>query len=60
MNTREIPVAIQFPDWNEWLPRVHPKDAWGTTFVTHPAHTRYTTELPKCLAGGVQQAISSG
>ncbi|MFY0654944.1 MAG: T9SS type A sorting domain-containing protein [Cyclobacteriaceae bacterium] len=26
LNIREMPVALQFPDWNRWLPRVHPKD----------------------------------
>lgn len=23
MNIREMPVAIQFPDWNDWLPEIH-------------------------------------
>ncbi len=34
LNMRELPVAIQLPDWNHWLPRIHPKDAWGDTFTT--------------------------
>lgn len=25
-NIRTQRIATQFPDWNEWLPRVHPKD----------------------------------
>ena len=33
LNPREIPVALQLPDWSHWLPRVHPKDAWGTVFT---------------------------
>ena len=32
LNPREIPIALQLPDWNHWLPRVHPLDAWGTDF----------------------------
>jgi len=28
LNTREQPVALQFPDWNAWLPPVHPLDLW--------------------------------
>jgi hypothetical protein len=28
MNAREIPVALQFPDWNAWLPAIHPSDVW--------------------------------
>lgn len=23
------PIALHLPDWNEWLPRVHPFDQWG-------------------------------
>ncbi|HEY3665704.1 MAG TPA: hypothetical protein VGL19_06885, partial [Polyangiaceae bacterium] len=29
LNTREVPVALQFPDWNAWLPPVHPLDIWA-------------------------------
>jgi len=32
LNAREIPIAFPLPDWNQWLPRIHPKDAWGTAF----------------------------
>jgi hypothetical protein len=33
LNPREIPIALQLPDWSGWLPRVHPKDAWGLDFT---------------------------
>lgn len=33
LSPRQIPIALQLPDWNEWLPRIHPKDAWGTAFT---------------------------
>ena len=33
LSARQIPIALQLPDWNQWLPRVHPKDAWGTSFT---------------------------
>lgn len=29
LNTREVPVALQFPDWDAWLPPVHPLDIWS-------------------------------
>jgi cytochrome c553 len=29
LNMRELPIAMQFPDWNEWLPEVHPLDVLG-------------------------------
>ena len=33
LNPREIPIALELPDWSQWLPRVHPKDAWGPAFT---------------------------
>ena len=33
LNPRQIPIALQLPDWSQWLPRVHPKDAWGPSFT---------------------------
>ena len=33
LNPREIPIALQLPDWSGWLPRVHPKDVWGAAFT---------------------------
>ena len=32
LNVREIPISLQLPDWNHWLPQVHPMDAWGPAF----------------------------
>lgn len=32
INAREIPISLQLPDWNHWLPRVHPLDAYGASF----------------------------
>jgi hypothetical protein len=29
LNVREIPVALQLPDWNDWLPHIHPLDFYG-------------------------------
>ena len=33
LSAREIPIALQLPDWNQWLPHIHPKDAWGPAFT---------------------------
>jgi hypothetical protein len=44
LNAREIPVALQLPDWKHWLPRVHPKDAWGDLFVNGNLNKRYAGE----------------
>jgi cytochrome c553 len=32
LDAREIPIAFELPDWNHWLPRVHPIDAFGEHF----------------------------
>jgi hypothetical protein len=29
-NSRELPISIQLPDWNAWLPQIHPMDAYST------------------------------
>ncbi len=33
INLRETSVALQLPDWNSWLPEVHPRDLWGPLFM---------------------------
>lgn len=41
LNIREMPVAIQFPDWNKWLPEVHPKDLLATSYASSALKTAY-------------------
>jgi hypothetical protein len=41
LNLREIPIAFQMPDWNHWLPQVHPLDAWGSAFEKSDFFTWY-------------------
>jgi hypothetical protein len=44
LNPRQIPIALQLPDWSRWLPRVHPKDAWGPAFTQSEFATLYGGE----------------
>jgi len=38
----DIPVGLQLPDWNHWLPEIHPKDAIGdNAFETSTANVRF-------------------
>lgn len=30
LNFRELPINIPMPEWNQWLPAVHPDDAFNT------------------------------
>lgn len=32
INLREIPLSVQLPDWNNWLPDVHPHDGMPALF----------------------------
>lgn len=44
INNREIPIAIQLPDWNNWLPDVHPFDIYeggASTFMSSEPWDNY-------------------
>ena len=47
LSAREIPIALQLPDWNQWLPRVHPKDAWGPEFTESTFAASYDGETTR-------------
>ena len=44
LNMRELPIALPLPDWNRWLPRIHPKDAWGETFTGSQLNKLYNND----------------
>ncbi len=33
LNMRELPISLPMPEWNQWLPLVHPDDAFNTSAV---------------------------
>ncbi len=41
LNPRETPIAFQLRDWNNWLPQIHPKDAFGASFTSQQIYTQY-------------------
>ena len=51
-NRINLPLAIQFPDWNEWLPDVHPKDLQGN-FLGSDAYAAYVDGRAALEANGV-------
>ncbi len=51
LNVRELPVPIQLPDWNDWLPHVHPLDLWGNDFAT--------SDIPRAYAEIVQKLATN-
>jgi len=75
LNQREMPVPVQFLDWNHWLPTLHPKDALGSVaaynaeptvqdYLAIRSHlTTYSaskTSLAQYLMGGSVRDPSSG
>jgi hypothetical protein len=54
LNAREIPISLQLPDWNHWLPQVHPMDAWGPAFQKSEFAQWYGSPLDAKAAGGKQ------
>jgi hypothetical protein len=51
LNMRELPVPLQLPDWNAWLPDVHPLDVWGDGFANSDAAKAYE-QSAQALARG--------
>lgn len=51
LSLRSTPVAFQLLDWNRWLPRVHPIDAYGSAFNTSKLNNTYLY-LRSALAPG--------
>jgi hypothetical protein len=43
LNQREVPLSVQLPDWNQWLPGTHPMDAFGSDFTSNGYNTIYHT-----------------
>ena len=41
LNIRETPIPYQLIDWNHWLPRIHPVDAYGSAFLSSAANGDY-------------------
>ncbi|MGL4610022.1 MAG: hypothetical protein ACRCYY_10100, partial [Trueperaceae bacterium] len=56
LNIRELPVALQLPDWNDWLPHVHPLDIWGDAFANSDVPKAYN-ELTQKLASNSQGMV---
>ena len=51
LNIRETPIAFQLPDWNRWLPKIHPVDVWRGTFTGSTLFTTYEQLRNKLTPG---------
>ncbi len=60
LNVREMPIALQFPDWNDWLPKVHPLDVWKNNYFKQGAAQQAYQELRQRLTqDGVDNLIAN-
>ena len=55
LNMRELPIALQLPDWNAWLPEVHPVDIWGEAFNDEEPNQAYLNARTALDNGGAEQ-----
>ncbi len=71
LNVRETPVMLQFPDWNHWLPMIHPYDAsfGGDNFINSAVNklyngegtnTKYNYNLTTRIEAGPNATLPSG
>jgi hypothetical protein len=58
LSAREIPVAFQLPDWNHWLPQIHPKDAFPSTFESSAWNQYYSRLRLGLLPNSVASFLS--
>jgi hypothetical protein len=50
LDIRETPIALQLPDWNSWLPVIHPLDAWPD-FATSDFNSTYSQLISMLVPG---------
>jgi hypothetical protein len=60
LNPRQIPISLQLPDWNHWLPRVHPVDAWGQDFLQSDVYTSSASVRMLLASPQLAKLISAG
>lgn len=43
-NVRTQRISVQFPDWNAWLPKIHPKDLIGSMAIGNGSYAPFTNK----------------
>ena len=60
VNHRELPLSLQLPDWQSWLPEVHPADALGPGNFTGNDYDRTLFGSLDAMHRDVHDAFASG
>lgn len=55
----DTPLAFQLPDWNHWLPEIHPYDAFGKANVDATENFKMYKELRQSLQGKSESQIKT-
>jgi hypothetical protein len=50
-STHDTPLAFQLPDWNHWLPEVHPYDAFGKSWFESTNNFKHYAKIRNQLQG---------
>lgn len=53
LNMRELPINIMLPDWNNWLPDIHPVDADDDRFIGSDAEAHYNNNIRDGMSGSL-------
>jgi hypothetical protein len=56
IDLRELPIALPLPDWNHWLPRIHPLDAWGDAWGASACARQYAALRERTDTGAIGNA----
>lgn len=57
LSARDVPTDIQLPDWNHWIPQIHPLDAFGVTKVSATKLLAWYDGGPGYVAGADDQYV---
>jgi hypothetical protein len=57
-SSHDTPIAFQLPDWNHWLPEIHPYDAWGKTWFEGTPNYKHYRKIRTQLAGKTPTEIT--
>lgn len=57
LSARDTPTDVELPDWNHWLPQIHPLDAFGVVNVSRTKLLAWYDGGPGYVAGADDQYV---
>jgi hypothetical protein len=60
VNLRELPISLPLPDWNRWLPKIHPKDAFGDAWVNDNSNKLYAGQGSGSASWNLRARLTGG